>query len=218
MGERCCFSRLHAHIHTGLCNRCDRGKDASQTATLWQTLCISNSVGRRLMCASMTSVAMVHGAPKMVVTAIHCMDSSRFVTLTDLIALVPCVVCITGAYHTSAAYGNLGTATAQYSCLMNLDLMPVDSFVRRRNCSVHLAAAAVARSACSHQQSSWSKITPKYLCTVDGLMMALCRWRSGRASGASLPGHCRSASHLCEKPIRAILLSLKHNLCCSGQS
>ena len=102
----------------------------------------------------MTSVAVVCMAPEIVVTAIRCMDSSHFVTPTDLVALVSCIVRITGAYHTSAVYVNLGTATAQYSCLMNLDLMPVDGFVRQWNCRVHLAAAAMAHSACSHQQSS----------------------------------------------------------------
>ena len=124
--------RIYARVvhFNSLCNGCDRGKDASRIAALWQTLCISNSVGRRLMCASMTSIAMVCRVPEMVVMAIRCMDSSHFVTPTDPIALVPCIVHITGAYHMSAAYVNLGTATTQYSCLMNLYLMPVDGFVR----------------------------------------------------------------------------------------
>ena len=102
MGERCHFAHQHAQMQTGLYSRCDTGRDASHIAALWQTLCISSSVSGRLVCASMMSVAVVHSAPEMAVMAIHCTDSSCFGTLTDLVALVPHVACITGAYHTSA--------------------------------------------------------------------------------------------------------------------
>ena len=84
----------------------------------------------------MTSVSVVHSAPEMAVMAIRCMDSSCFVAPTDLVALKPCTALVTSAYHTSMAYVNLGTATVQHSCLINL---PVDSFVSQWNCSVHLA-------------------------------------------------------------------------------
>ena len=66
-----------------------------------------------LACASMTSIAVVRSTPEMVVIAMHCMDASLFITLTDLVALARCDPHITGAYQTSAAYMNFGIATAQ---------------------------------------------------------------------------------------------------------
>ena len=36
-----------------------------------------------------------------------------FIAPTNLVALMPCVDCVTGAYQTSAVYVNLGIATAQ---------------------------------------------------------------------------------------------------------
>ena len=61
----------------------------------------------------MTSVAVERNVLEIAVTVIHCTDARHFVAPTDLVALVPCVGCVTGAYQTSATYVNPGIKTAQ---------------------------------------------------------------------------------------------------------
>lgn len=71
MEERCPFTCLYAQLYTGLCSRYDLGRVTSQIAALWQTLGIRSLTGRMLVCASMTSVTVVHNVPMIDVTAVH---------------------------------------------------------------------------------------------------------------------------------------------------
>ena len=82
-------------------------------AALKQTLCISSSMGRMLVCASMISVTVVRSTPVIAVTTMCWTDVRHLVIPIDPRALVPCILQVTGAYQTSAAYVNLGMATVQ---------------------------------------------------------------------------------------------------------
>ena len=87
----------------GLKRGWDSGRAARRNAALWHTLSIVNSMGNKLVCASMTSEAEVNSTPVMAVVAIHCMVESLRATPIDPLVIPESTPWNTGVNHMSAA-------------------------------------------------------------------------------------------------------------------
>src|SRR5712672_4280197 len=85
-----------------------------------------------------------------------------------------------GVHQTAIAYSTLGSATLMYSLLAYFGVMPQDGRVALLICADHFKPFSATCASCTFHLRFWSKITPRYLALVVGVIDLCGRCSCGR--------------------------------------